>query len=280
MLGAIIGDVIGSRFEFDPIKTKKFELFETNEYFDKDGKLTLRYFEKGSRFTDDTAMTVAVCKALLDCKGDYSNVGSLVVANMKYFGKKYLMAGYGARFANWLISSDCSPYNSFGNGSAMRVSAVPYFAKSIEEVKELSKAVTAVTHNHPEGIKGAEAVAVCIWLARQGATKDEIKRYVENNYYALDFDYKSLLKYYRFDETCQGSVPQAIYCFLISDSFEDTIRTAVSLGGDADTLAAMAGAISEAYYGIPNEMKQRVFDFLPKDIVEVINSFNERTQRL
>lgn len=277
MLGAIIGDVIGSRFEFDSIKTKDFELFETNEYFDRDGKLTIKYFEKGSRFTDDSVMTVAVCKALLDC-GDYSNLSQLVVANMKYFGKKYPFVGYGARFNYWLISSDSQPYNSFGNGSAMRVSAVPYFAKSIEEVKELSKAVTVVTHNHPEGVKGAEAIAVCIWLAMQGATKDEIRQYVENNYYKFDFDYDSLLKYYKFDETCQGSVPQAIYCFLISDSFEDTIRTAVSIGGDADTLGAMAGAIAEAYYGIPNEIRRRVFDFLPNDLVEVIKSFNERTK--
>lgn len=279
MLGAIIGDVIGSRFEFRPIKSKNFELFETNDGINKNGKLTISYFVKGSRFTDDTAMTIAICKALLDCNEDYSNLSQLAITNMKYYGKKYPLVGYGARFNDWLMSSSNMPYNSFGNGSAMRIGAVPYFAKSIEEVKLLSNKVTVVTHNHPEGLKGAEAIAVCIWLALQGATKDDIKEYVESNYYKLDFDYDNLIKNYRFDETCQGSVPQAIYCFLISNSFEDAVRTAVSIGGDADTIGAMVGAIAEAYYGIPNEIKLRVFDFLPNEFVDVINSFNEELKR-
>ena len=279
MLGAIIGDVVGSRFEFNPTKTKDFELFVTNNYFDKNGKLTLHYFDHGCKFTDDTAMTIAICKALLDCDGDYTNLGQLTVTNMKYFGKKYPLIGYGARFNNWLTSPSSAPYNSFGNGSAMRIGAVPYFAKSLEEVKSLSRTVTEVTHNHPEGVKGAEAVAVCIWMALHGSTKDEIKQYIENNYYKLDYDYDDLVSNYMFDETCQGSVPQAIYCFVISDSFEDTVRTAVSIGGDADTLAAMAGAIAEAYYGIPSEIKQRVLDFLPNEFVDVINRFNEKIKR-
>ena len=273
MLGAIIGDVIGSRFEFNPIKTKNFELFETNEHFRKDGELTLGYFMKGSRFTDDTVMTIAICKALLDCNGNFSDLSQAAIANMKYFGRKYPFIGYGARFNNWLMSSNCEPYNSFGNGSAMRISSVPYFAKSTDAVKSLSRKVTAVTHNHPEGIKGAEAIAVSIWLALQGATKDEIKYYIESNYYKLNFDYDDLVKNYNFDETCQGSVPQAIYCFLISDSFEDAIRTAVSIGGDADTIAAMSGAISEAYYGIPEKLKLRISDFLTDEFIDIINCF-------
>lgn len=276
MLGAVIGDVIGSRFEFKPIKTKDFELFEANDNFNKSGQLTVKYFVKGSRFTDDTVMTVAICKSLLDCNGDYTSLGQSVITNMKLYGKKYPLAGYGARFNHWLMSTNSAPYNSFGNGSAMRIGAVPYFAKSLDDVKELTKAVTVVTHNHPEGIKGAEAIAVCIWLALQGATKDDIKQYVENHYYELNFDYADLIKNYDFDETCQGSVPQAIYCFLISDSFEDTIRTAVSIGGDADTIAAMAGAIAEAYYGIPTQIKLKVLDFLPYEFIDVINAFNKR----
>lgn len=273
MLGAIIGDIVGSRFEFNPIKSKNFDLFETNEHFSKDKKLTLGYFIKGSRFTDDTVMTIAICKALLDCNGNFSDLSHFAIKAMKYYGKKYPFMGYGAMFNNWLMSSNCEPYNSFGNGSAMRISPVPYFAKSIDKVKSLSMAVTTVTHNHPEGIKGAEAIAVCIWLALQGAKKEEIKQYIENNYYKLNFDYDDLVDNYNFNETCQGSVPQAIFCFLISNSFEDTIRTAVSIGGDADTIAAMSGAIAEAYYGIPSQLELRVCDFLPDEFIDIINRF-------
>ena len=251
-------------------------MFEKNDNFNENGRLTINYFFKGSRFTDDTVMTIAICKALLDCNGNYSNLSQFAIENMKCFGKRYPLVGYGARFYNWITSSDSTPYNSFGNGSAMRISAVPYFAKSIEEVKILSKEVTIVTHNHPEGMKGAEAIAVCVWLARQGRTKDDIKQYVESNYYKFDFNYNNLIKSYRFDETCQGSVPQAIYCFLISNSFEDAIRTGISIGGDADTIGAMVGAIAEAYYGIPNEIKAKVFDFLPNEFIDIINRFNAK----
>lgn len=274
MLGAIIGDVIGSRFEFKPIKTKDFELFEANYGFNKSGQLSVKYFSQGSRFTDDTVMTIAICKALLDSNGDYNNLSQLATTNMKLYGKKYPLAGYGARFNHWLMSTSSAPYNSFGNGSAMRIGAVSYFAKSLDDVKKLTEAVTVVTHNHPEGIKGAEAVAVCVWLALQGATKDDIRQYVESNYYKLDFDYDNLVMNYKFDETCQGSVPQAIYCFIISNSFEDAIRTAVSIGGDADTIGAIAGAIAEAYYGIPADIKLRVLDFLPSEFIDIINAFN------
>lgn len=276
MLGAIIGDVIGSRFEFKPIKVKDFELFKQNESFNKTKKITLGSFNNVSRFTDDTVMTVAICNALLETEKDYSNLGELAVLYMQTWGRKYPLVGYGGRFNKWLMSKNPMPYNSFGNGSAMRISAVPYFAKSLDEIKKLSNIVSAVTHNHSEGIKGAEAVAVCIWLAQKGFSKEYIKQYVEANYYSLDFDYNKLVQEYKFDETCQGSVPQAIYCFLISNSFEDGIRTAVSLGGDADTMGAIVGAISEAYYGIPEEIKSQVFNFLTDEIIEIINKFYEK----
>lgn len=273
MLGAIIGDVVGTRFEFHPIKTKDFKLFSKNECFDKNGELTIGFFSGGSRFSDDTAMTIAVCKALLNCNGDYSTLREKTVECLKFYGKKYPFLGYGLRFNNWLMSKSSEPYNSFGNGSAMRVSPVAYFANSLEELKELSKMVTDVTHNHPEGLKGAEAVAVCIWLALNKKNKEEIKQYVEKHYYSIDFDYNNLVENYKFDETCQGSVPQAIYGFLISNSFEDTLRTVVSMGGDADTMGAIAGAIAEAYYGIPKEIETKVFEYLPQDFIEVIEEF-------
>lgn len=273
MLGAIIGDVAGSIYEFHPVKNKNLPLFVENKYFNKDGELTLGYFSAGSRFTDDTVMSVAVCKALLDCDGDYSNLRENVIKNMKAFGERYPYAGYGVKFSQWLRSSSAEPYNSFGNGSAMRVSPVAYFAKSLDEVKTLSRMVTDVTHNHPEGIKGAEAAAVCIWLALRGKNKEEIKKYVEENYYNLDFDYDDLVKNYKFDETCQGSVPQSIYSFLISNSFEDCLKTAISMGGDADTMATVAGGIAEAFYGLPKDLETQIFDYLTDDLAEVVERF-------
>lgn len=258
MLGAIIGDVVGSRFEFCSIKSKKFAFL--SDFF-------------GCRFTDDTVMTIAIGKALLDCKGDYSHLSEVAIENMRNFGKRYPNVSYGGGFWGWIHAKIPLPYNSYGNGSAMRISAVPYFANSIGDVKILSEKVTKVTHNHPEGMKGAEAIAVCIWLALHGATKNEIKSFTENHYYKLDFDYKNLVENYRFDETCQGSVPQAIYCFLISESFEDAVRTAISIGGDADTLGAITGSIAEAFYGIPDEIEKRVFDFLPQEFINIIREF-------
>ena len=250
MLGAIIGDIVGSVYEFNNIKTKDFSFFSEDKFF-----------------TDDTVMTVAVYSALKKCKKKYENLESCVIAEMQSFGKLYPNSSkisYGNRFANWLTSQNPQPYYSFGNGSAMRVSAVPYFAKSIDEVKVLSQKVTCVTHNHPEGIKGAECVAVCIYMALNKATKEEIKKFVEDNYYLLNFDYEDLKNNYTFNETCQNTVPQAIYCFLISTDFEDAIRTAVSIGGDTDTLCAIVGAIAEAYYGIPKQIKKEAIGYLDK----------------
>lgn len=270
IMGAVIGDIIGSRFEFHPIKTKNFELFSENKNITKDGKLTLGYFNEGSRFTDDSVMTLAIYKALVECKGNFQNLQQLTVENMQELGRKFPLAGYGNNFNRWLMLPVAEPYNSFGNGSAMRVSPVAYFATSIDELKEFSKLVTEVTHNHEEGLKGAEAVAISVWMALYGYTKEEIREKIEKEYYNLDFNYEELVKSYSFDETCQGSVPQAIYAFLISNSFEDAIRTSVSMGGDADTMSAIAGAIAGAYYGIPKELKEEAKKFLTNDLLEII----------
>lgn len=274
ILGAIIGDIVGSRFEFSPHRSKEFELF----YCDSGNKIpkTISEYRNNSRFTDDTVMTVAIAKALIDANGDYTDLEKLVVKNMKKYGKKYPFAGYGAKFNTWLQLPFSQPYNSYGNGSAMRISAVPYIAKDIMEVAELSERVTAVTHNHPEGIKGANAVAECIWYALHKTPKSDIQKYVEEYYYNLDFDYDDLVKNYTHDESCQNSVPQSIYAFLISDSYEDTIRTAVSMGGDSDTMCAIAGSIAAAYYGIPQHLVDEALGYLPQEFKEIIDKFNEK----
>ena len=259
MLGAIIGDIVGSIYEFDNLRYKTFPLLTNRNYF-----------------TDDTIMTIAIYSALKKCKSHYDKLSDYAILEMQKFGKLYPNSqkiSYGTRFASWLKCLNPQPYNSFGNGSAMRVSAVPYFANSIDEVKILSRMVTEVTHNHPEGIKGAEAVASCIYLAKNNSSKEDIKDYVETNYYSLDFDYNELNKNYSFDEACQNTVPQAIYCFLISTDFEDAIRTAVSIGGDTDTLCAIVGGIAEAYYGIPNNIKNEIFKYLDKRLSKIVKEF-------
>lgn len=272
LLGGIIGDIAGSRFEFNPIKNKNFELLLKGEnYLSK--KQTYKEYQETCRFTDDTVMTIAVANALLEANGNYDNLQALVIESMKNFGHKYPYAGYGAKFNRWLTLPITEPYNSFGNGSAMRISPVPYFAKSIDEVKRLSKLVTEVTHNHPEGIKGAEAVACCIWMALNNYSKYEIEDFVRENYYNLDYDYEELLKTYKHDESCQNSVPQSIFAFLISKDYEDAIRTAISMGGDADTMACIAGSIAEAYYGLPKELEGNGLQFLTDDLKEIIIKF-------
>lgn len=263
MLGAIIGDIVGSIYEFNNIRTKDFPLFSTNCFF-----------------TDDTVMTIAVFKALEQSKKfRYLNLSNNTVKQMQKYGNLYPGRGYGGNFAVWLKNKNPKPYNSYGNGSAMRVSPVPYFARNIAEVKRLSYKVTAVTHNHPEGIKGAEATAVAIWLALQKQTKEEIKKHIEENYYNLDFDYNNLVQNYKFNEHCQDTVPEAIYCFLISDSFEDCLRTSISIGGDSDTLCAISCAIAEAYYGIPEDIKTMAISYLDqqlKDDLFLFNKFKEQ----
>lgn len=242
MLGAILGDIIGSRFEFrnnipmNAFKSKDFDLFN-----------------KDSKATDDSIMTMAIAKSVWESHVDWNSLGKNAIAAMQEFGRKVKYAGYGGSFRNWIWMEKPEPYNSFGNGSAMRVSPVAFVAKSLEECHQFAVAVTEVTHNHPEGVKGGVCESECVWLAKNGASKDDIKKYVEENYYDLNFSIDEIRPSYKWDVTCQGSLPQAIKCFLESNSFEDAVRLAVSLGGDSDTQAAMAGAIAEAFYGLPDE---------------------------
>lgn len=231
MYGAMIGDIAGSKYEFDSIKTKDFPLVSS-----------------GCTFTDDTVMTVAVAKALLRARQESASFESILVHEMQDFGKRYPGRGYGGMFARWLRSNKPLPYNSFGNGSAMRVSPCGLVATSLDEALALSEASARVTHDHPEGIKGAQAVAASIYLAKTGKTRDEIAAYVREHFYDLALSVDEIRPTYSFDVTCQGSVPEAIVCFLESSSFEDTVRNAVSLGGDSDTQAAIAGSIAWTYY--------------------------------
>ncbi|MBR2909509.1 MAG: ADP-ribosylglycohydrolase family protein [Clostridia bacterium] len=256
MLGAVLGDIVGSLYEFDNIKTKDFPLF-TDENF----------------FTDDTVMTFAIFSALDKCDGNYENLEQQTVYEMRRFYELYPKKSYGYNFTSWLISSDPKPYNSFGNGSAMRVSAVPYFCKNIKDVINLSRKVTCPTHNHPEGLKGAEATAVCIWLALNKKDKNFIKTFVEETYYPLNYDYKNLVENYTFQASCQETVPQAIYCFLISNSFEDAVRTAVFVGGDCDTLTAITASIAGAYYGIDEELEYKTLSYLDPHLRTLYNRF-------
>ena len=255
MIGAIIGDIIGSRFEFNNINTKEFE-----------------FFGEGCEFTDDTVMTIAVAEALLYTRNP-DELGNVLRDIMRDYGHGYPDVGYGGMFRQWLMSADPQPYNSFGNGSAMRVSPCGYAAESLEEVLLLAKASAEISHNHPEGIKGAQAIAAAIYMARNGIRKDGIKQYIEDNFYKLDFTLNDVKQEYHFSESCQDTVPQAIQSFLLANSFEDTIRNAISIGGDSDTIACIAGSIAEAYYGIPDEMIDNVKKYLPKCFVDVIDRF-------
>ncbi len=261
MLGAIVGDIVGSRFEFNNHRSKEFDLFAG-----------------GCFATDDSIMTLAVAKAIMEAAkgGDPSERGydpdfharlsALTVKYMQEIGRKYPNCGFGGMFYRWVFSSDPAPYNSFGNGAAMRISPVGFFAQSEQDVKRLAETVTAVTHNHPEGIKGATATAVAIYMARNGARQSEIRERITRDYYPLDFRIDDIRATYRFNETCQETVPQAIECFLEATSFEDAIRTAISLGGDSDTVAAITGAIAEAYFGVPKDIKATALTYLDDEL--------------
>ena len=259
MLGAIIGDIAGSRFEWQNIKKKEFDF------------LTYK-----CSFTDDSVMSLAIAKAIMDCNGDYGVLSDNAVRCMQEFGRRHPHAGYGGHFRGWLYDSDPKPYRSWGNGSAMRVSACGFVANSIEEAIELSKKVTEVTHNHPEGIKGAEATAVAIYLAKTGKNLLEIHDYINKHYYKIDFKLDEIRDNYTFDVSCQGSVPQALEAFFESTSFEDTIRNAISIGGDSDTIAAIAGGIAEAYYGIPNDIRNHALTFLTEDLLDILVRFENQ----
>ena len=262
MYGAILGDIIGSPFEFDRgSKTKDFPLFS-------------RY----SEFTDDTVMTIAVADAFLPVQLEMEddNIRQRVVMKMQKFGRLYPYAGYGGRFRYWLRDRNPQPYNSWGNGSAMRVSSVGWLFGDLETVRRMARLSAEVTHNHPEGIKGAEATAAAIFLARTGSTKAEIKAYIEEKFhYDLSRTCDEIRPSYRHVESCQETVPEAITAFLEGQSFEDVIRTAVSLGGDCDTLTCIAGSMAEAFYGVPEELKIECRKRLPENLWEVLQQFDE-----
>ena len=261
MYGAILGDIIGSPFEFDRgNKSKEFSLFSSN-----------------SRFTDDSVMTIAVANAFLDAQpnADIEWIRRRLISSMKKYGKLFPRAGYGGMFRRWLKSDDPQPYGSFGNGSAMRVSSVAWIYNDLETVRSMARLSAEVSHNHPEGIKGAEATASAIFLARTGITKAEIKSYIEENFgYNLNRTCDDIRPNYHHVETCQETVPEAITAFLEGESFEDVIRTAVSLGGDCDTLTCIAGSIAEGFYGVPKPLKQECRNRLPDELRKVLDDFD------
>ena len=256
MIGAIIGDIVGSRFEWNNIKTKDFDLFTA-----------------GCFFTDDSVMTIAVADALIRANGNLEILSEYAIESMQLIGRPFPDCGYGGSFYHWMYSDNPKPYGSYGNGAAMRVSACGFAAKSLEEAKALSKAVTEVTHNHPEGIKGAEATAVAIYLARSGYSIEEIQQHISTKYYPMDFTLEEIRDTYEFNETCQDTVPQALKAFFESLDFEDAIRNAISIGGDSDTLAAITGGIAEAYYGVPQDIKDKALNYLDEDLLQVVNRF-------
>ena len=254
MLGAIIGDVVGSRFEFNNIKTKEFELVAEE-----------------SEFTDDSVMTVAVADVLVN--GNPHNKDE-IIDTLKKWGKKYPSAGYGGHFYGWVLGSDREPYNSCGNGSAMRVSAAGWVGQTEEEVIDLASRVTEVTHNHREGMKGAIVTALSIFYARTRKSKEFLKEFMLKEYPEIKkLDYEELRRtYVHGKEICQVTLPQALYCFLISNSFEDCLRTTISIGGDCDTTAAISCAIAEAYYkDIPADLVQAVRKKLTPEMLEVVD---------
>ena len=252
MIGAIAGDVIGSVYEAVNNKSLYFPLFSPY-----------------SRFTDDTVLTVAVARAVLS--------GESYLDSIRYFGQKYPNAGFGGHFYDWLFSKNPAPYNSWGNGSAMRVSPVGFAFSTPEQVMEEAAKSARISHNHPEGIKGAQAVAMVVFLARQGRGKEVIRGEIATSFgYDLKRTVEEIRPQYAFDVSCQGSVPEAIIAFLDSRSFEDAIRQAVSLGGDSDTIACMAGAMAQAYYGeVPKDIQDGVRSRLPMEFIEILDQFNK-----
>ncbi len=252
MLGAIAGDMIGAPYERNPIKSTAFPLFTS-----------------ASCFTDDTVLTIALADSILSGE-DYCDM-------LKEYFALYPHAGYGEAFYRWAQSESCEPYNSWGNGSAMRVSPVGWGYDTLDQVLEEARRSAAVTHNHPEGIKGAQAIAASVFKARTGSSKDEIREFVEQAFdYSLGDTLEHIRPYYQFDVSCAGSVPQAITAFLESNSFEDAVRKGVSLGGDSDTIGCMAGAVAHAYYGnLPAEIKREVYDRLDGPLLEIVEAFVE-----
>ena len=264
MYGAILGDIIGSPYEFDKGgKTKDFPLFVEN-----------------SRFTDDSVMTIAVADALLKVTADNSDsvIRQKLIHALQYWGQQYPDIGYGRGFLHWLNSTDPQPYGSWGNGSAMRVSSAAWLFDDLDTVRRMARLSAEVTHNHPEGIKGAEATASAIYLARTGHNKEEIKAYMIHHFgYDLSRTCDEIRPGYRHKASCQETIPEAITAFLEGNSFEDVIRTAVSLGGDCDTLTCIAGAMAEGFYGVPEQLKQECRNRLADDLKNILSAFVKRT---
>ncbi len=263
ILGAIAGDIIGSAYEFHPTKHMEFPLFLPQ-----------------TTFTDDTVMTMAVAKWLCD---DPDHTPKRLVKTMHLIGNDFPNRGYGGRFLHWLYNEDTEPYNSFGNGSAMRVSPVGFYAKTLDEAIDLAKVSAEVTHNHPEGIKGAQATATAIFMARQGVSKTEIRDYVEQTFqYDLHRTIDEMRPRYGFTEICQTSVPESIICYLESNTWEETIRKAISMGGDADTMACIAGGIAAATpdMEVPADIAERCYWILDPLLRIVLDQFDELSKTL
>ena len=253
MIGSIVGDIVGSIYEQYPIKTTEFPLWQPE-----------------CRFTDDTVLTVAVADTLLN-QADYTD-------RFRAYYERFPRAGYGGSFHGWARSPAPEPYGSWGNGSAMRVGPVGWWFHSLEETLREAERSAAVTHNHPDGIAGAKAVAACIFLARHRADKQTIQKYVEETFYALPASTDSIRPSYSFDISCSGTVPEAIVCALEAEDFETAIRLAISLGGDSDTLACIAGSIAEALYGVPAPLAERALLYLPESFTRILSTFEERVR--
>lgn len=261
MYGAILGDIIGSPYEFlGGPKSKAFPLFAEH-----------------AAYTDDTVMTVAVTDALLESRGQGDGaLREAVVQAMQRWGRKYPYAGYGTHFESWLWEDRPAPYFSYGNGSAMRVSSVGWMFDTLEETRRAAGITAEVTHNHPEGVKGAQAVACAVFLARTGESKRAIRDFIAGEFgYDLSRTCDEIRPGYSFDVSCQGTVPPAVAAFLEGISFQDVIRTAVSLGGDCDTLTCIAGSMAEAYYEVPPALVRECRNRLPEDMLRVIDRFEQ-----
>ncbi len=277
MFGALVGDIIGSHFEFNNTKSKDFA-----------------FFNEDTRFTDDSVLTLAISKYFLKFPKEINK--NELIKIIKETAQKYINAGYGPSFLRWINSNSSLPYNSYGNGAAMRVSPVAYVSNSLDETIKLSDFVTSITHNHEEGLKGARCIATSIYLLLHGATKSEVNEYVEKNYYQLNFDYENLVQNYKFEISCQKSVPQAIYIFLISKNYIDALRNAISIGGDSDTISDMVLALSEAYYlnknnkegyaiisNLSQEKREEItklnsvaLSYLTSDLLKICKVFNKK----
>lgn len=260
MLGAIFGDIVGSVYEGHNTKRTDFPLLSMY-----------------SRSTDDSIMTLAVAAALMNSWGKSDEeIRRELVKSMQHMGRRYPYAGYGGHFRQWLYLEDPQPYYSFGNGSGMRVSSAGWLYQTMDETLHAAKLTAEVTHNHPEGIKGAQAVAAGVFLARTGASKKQIRKYTADAFgYDMSRTLDGIRPGYRFDVSCQGSVPEAIIAFCESDGYEDAIRKAVSLGGDSDTIACMAGAIAEAYYGMPEKLQAAALQILDPYCKEIVERFQK-----